>query len=45
MNKEIPNCDICGEPLVSDSHVGGWTDDNEYGDVHVDCLEKKQNDQ
>ena len=30
-------CKICGRPLVGEE----WIDDDDYGDVHVRCLERK----
>ena len=35
---ETPNCDICSKPLTNET----WTDDDQYGDVHVRCLEAKE---
>lgn len=32
-----PKCEICGERLAGET----WTDDDEYGDVHVRCLEER----
>lgn len=32
------NCEICNKPLVGET----WTDDDDYGDVHVRCLERRQ---
>lgn len=33
--KDEPCCAICHKPLVLDF----WIDDDEYGDVHIKCLE------
>ena len=33
-----PVCAICGKPLAGQT----WTDDDEFGDVHEQCLDEKR---
>ncbi len=33
----IPKCPLCNQRLYG-PNVGAWIDDEDYGDVHVECL-------
>ena len=38
MSVENLICDLCKKPLLEES----WIDDEQYGDVHVRCLDAKE---